>query len=110
MAGDLFLDDVREQLTDTEIELNRIRALADGVAGSISSAFRGAMMDGRSFRSLLDDIGKAFINMTLRAAFRPLETMTSGFLENLFSGLNPVVPHAKGGVIGTPTYFPLGAG
>ncbi|QYO77951.1 phage tail tape measure protein [Devosia salina] len=111
MAGDLFGEEFRDQLGDVSVELGRIGDLADSVANSVSRAFRGAVMDGKSFRSVLSDIGRAFADIALKAAFKPLGTLVGGLVENLFASTNPAVtPFAKGGVIASPSYFPLGRG
>src|SRR5690606_35989000 len=94
------------------LELERIGDLADGVARSINSAFRGALVDGKSFKSLLGDIARSFADIALKAAIRPLGNLVGGLVENLFTATNPalagVTPFAKGGVIASPRYFPLG--
>jgi len=111
MAGNLFGEDFRDELSDVSTELGRISDLADGVANAVSRAFRGAVMDGKSFRSVLADIGRAFSDIALKAAFKPLGTMIGGLVENIFTATNPTVtPFAKGGVIASPSYFPLGRG
>jgi len=111
MAGDLFGDGLRDELVDVSGELERIGALADGVARSVSNAFRGALTEGKSFRSVLGDIAKSFADIALKAAFKPLGTLVGGLVENLFTAANPAVtPFAKGGVIASPSYFPLGRG
>jgi lambda family phage tail tape measure protein len=114
MAGDLFGGDFRGELSGVSEELERIGNLADGVARSVSTAFRGALTEGKSFRSVLGDIAKAFADIALKAAFKPLGTMVGGLVENLFAATNPalggVTPFAKGGVIASPSYFPLGKG
>lgn len=114
MAGNLFGSDLRDELGDVSVELGRIGDLADGVARSISSAFRGALTDGKSFRSVLGDIAKSFADIALKAAIKPLGALVGGLVENLFAATNPalggVTPFAKGGVIASPSYFPLGSG
>ncbi|MEQ8600906.1 MAG: phage tail tape measure protein [Devosia sp.] len=111
MAGDLFGEELRDQLTDVNIELGRISDLADGVASSVSRAFRGAVTDGKSFRSVLSDIAGAFADIALKAAFKPLGTLVGGLVENIFTATNPALTEfAKGGVISAPSYFPLGQG
>lgn len=114
MAGDLFGESFRDELGDVSVELGRIGDLADGVARSVSRAFRGAVTDGKSFRSVLSDIAGAFADIALRAAFKPLGTLMGGLVENIFTATNPtlggVTPFAKGGVIASPSYFPLGRG
>ena len=114
MTADLFGSDFREELGDVSVELERIGNLADGVARSVSNAFRGALTEGKSFRSVLGDIAKAFADIALKAALKPLGNMVGGFVENLFTAANPALggikPFAKGGVIATPSYFPLSQG
>jgi len=114
MADNLFPDSFSRELGDVTLELERIEDLADGVARSISTAFRGALLDGKSFKSVLGDIARSFADIALKAAFKPLGDMVGGLVGNLFAGTNPalgtVTPFAKGGVIATPSYFPLGSG
>lgn len=114
MADDLFSDGFRDELSSVEIELGRIGALADGVARSISAGFRGALLEGKSLKSILGDIARSFADIALKAAIKPLGDMVGGLIGNLFAGTNPalgnVTPFAKGGVIATPSYFPLGTG
>lgn len=114
MADDLFPSRFQDELGDVSLELERIGDLADGVARSISTAFRGALVDGKSFKSVLGDIARSFADIALKAAIKPLGTLVGGLVENLFAGTNPAVasvtPFAKGGVIATPSYFPLGNG
>lgn len=114
MAGSLFPDTFSRELSDVSIELERIEDLADGVARSISTAFRGALLDGKSFKSVLGDIARSFADIALKAAIKPLGDMVGGLVGNLFAGTNPalgtVTPFAKGGVVATPSYFPLGSG
>lgn len=111
MAGDLFGEELRDELSDVNVELGRISDLAQGVASSVSRAFRSAVTDGKSFRSVLGDIARAFADIALKAAFKPIGTLVGGLVENIFSATNPAVtPFAKGGVIASPSYFPLGTG
>jgi phage-related minor tail protein len=112
MADDLFPDSFRDELSSVEVELGRIGNLADGVARSISAGFRGALLEGKSLKSVLGDIARSFADIALKAAIKPLGDMVGGLIGNLFAGTNPalgnVTPFAKGGVIATPSYFPLG--
>lgn len=114
MSDELFPDGFGRELDDVSLELERIGSLADGVARSLSAAFRGALVNGKSFRSLLGDIARSFADIALKAAFKPLGSLVGGLVENLFAGTNPalggVTPFAKGGVIAQPSYFPLGQG
>ncbi|AKR54739.1 Phage-related minor tail protein [Devosia sp. H5989] len=114
MADMAFPDGFRGELDGVSGELERIGSLADGVARSLTNAFRGAISDGKSLNGLLGDIARSFADIALKAAFKPLGNLVSGLIENVFAATNPVVqgvtPFAKGGVIAAPSYFPLGRG
>ena len=114
MADELFPDSFANELGDVSRELDRIGNLADGVARSISTAFRGALVDGKSFQSLLGDIARSFADIALKAAIKPLGSLVGGLVESLFTATNPalggVTPFAKGGVIASPSYFPMSTG
>jgi len=114
MADEYFPDGFRDELSDVGLELDRIGNLANGVSRSISTAFRGALVDGKSFKSLLGDIAASFSDIALKAAIKPLGNMVGGMIESVFTATNPalggVKPFAKGGVIATPSYFPMSGG
>jgi phage-related minor tail protein len=114
MADDGFPDAFSRELTDVSVELKRVSDLADGVGRSLSSALRGAVMDGRSLKSVLGEVSRAFADIALRAALKPVGMLVSGAIESLFAATNPalggVTPFAKGGVLSAPTYFPTGSG
>lgn len=101
-------------LKDVGAELDRISSLADGVGSALSRAFRGAVLEGGSLKSVLAEVAKSFADLALKAAFQPLGQAVSGALESLFTATNPalggVTAFAKGGVLASPTYFPMGSG
>jgi len=100
-------DDFRRELGDSTVELERIEDLAQGVSRSLSNAFRGAVIDGRSLNSVLSQVARSFADIALKAAFKPLGTLVGGAVESLFTSAKPF---AKGGVIAAPTFFPHGRG
>lgn len=110
----LFGEELAGELGDISVELERIGDLSDGVGRALSTAFRGAILDGGSLKSVLADVGRAFSDIALKAALKPVGTLVAGLVENLFTATNPtlqgVTPFAKGGVIASPTYFGLGQG
>ena len=114
MADDRFPDSFARELSDVNVELRRVQDLADGVGRSLTSTFRGAIVDGKSLQGVLADVGKAFADIALRAALRPVGTLISGAVESLFKATDPalggVKAFAKGGVLAAPTYFPTGGG
>lgn len=113
MADDRFSDDLSRELGDVQVELRRVSDLADSVGRSLTNAFRGAVLDGRSLKSVLGEVSRAFADIALRAALKPVGMMISGAVESLFNAANPALratPFAKGGVVAAPTYFPMARG
>lgn len=114
MADDRFPDSFSRELGDVTVELKRVGDLADGVGRSLANAFRGAVTDGKSLQGVLGEVSKAFADIAVRAALKPVGTLISGAVESLFAAANPalggVKAFAKGGVIEAPSYFPTGGG
>lgn len=97
---------------------------ANGFARAMSQAFVQSTAGGKQFDDVLKGLALRISSMALTAAFKPLAQSFAGGLNNLFSGLfgggggdnvlkaamGAIKPFAAGGVIGTPTYFPLSGG
>jgi phage-related minor tail protein len=103
---------------------------ANGFARAMTQAFAGSVTGGKQFDSVLKSLALNLSNMAVKAAFRPLTSAISGGLQQLFGGLfgssgggdaggnaaelaasmGAIKPFAAGGVVGTPTYFPLSSG
>jgi phage-related minor tail protein len=92
-------------------------------ASAMTRAFQQSVVGGKQFDDVLKSLALRLSNMAVAAAFRPIATNIASGLNNLFSGLfggggqgggggpaaasGAIKPFAAGGVIGTPTYFPL---
>lgn len=106
----------------------RTRELAVGAGAfsrAMTSAFTASVVGGKQFDDVLKSLTLRLSDLAVRLAFKPLEKGIAGGIENLLSGLmgagsgaglslaaasGAVKPFASGGVIGTPTYFPLTQG
>ena len=114
MTDDGFPNSFARELGDVNAELKRVGDLADGVGRSLTNAFRGAITDGKSLQSVLGDVSKAFADIALKAALKPVGTLISGAVESLFKAADPalggVTAFARGGVIAAPSYFPTRSG
>jgi phage-related minor tail protein len=84
---------------------------------ALSGAFAQGVIGSRSLDDVLKSLYLRLSDIALKMAFKPLETaLTAGF-AGLFGGgasvtaaRGAVKPFASGGIVGTPTYFPLRAG
>jgi lambda family phage tail tape measure protein len=118
------IDGATAQIERANDALNKSNVLAKQFGATISSAFARGIVSGRSFEDILRGLGSRLSEIALKAAFKPLETaLTQGFSAltsaatnvtasangNVFAG-GRVRPFAKGGVVASPTYFPMSSG
>jgi phage-related minor tail protein len=94
---------------------------ANGFASAMSRAFSQAATGGKQFDDVLKGLALRLSSMAVAAAFKPIASGIAGGLNQLLAGLvggsgnaanvagamGAIKPFAAGGVIGTPTYFPL---
>jgi len=99
-------------------------------ARTIAQAFTGAVASGKQFDDVLKSVALRISNMTVQAAMRPVAKDIAGGIQGIFdtllggifggrdkgaapqlaAAMGAIKPFAAGGVIGTPTYFPLSQG
>jgi phage-related minor tail protein len=97
-------------------EIANADKLAKGFGTSIASALAGASARGRDFGSVLQSLAMRLGKLALSAAFKSGGGGLGGLFGSLFSKpgdpsadvSSSVTPFAEGGVIATPTFFPLG--
>jgi phage-related minor tail protein len=103
-----------------------LTASASGFARAMTQAFSTSVTGGKQFDDVLKSLALRISDLALRLAFKPLEKSLATGISSLLSGLTGSVgnsassslaaasgaikPFAAGGVIGTPTYFPLANG
>jgi phage-related minor tail protein len=96
---------------------------ANAFAKAITSAFAQGVSGAKGFESVLKSLALQLSNLSLSMALKPLTAAIGSNLNSLFTTVNNAAgsgainlglsgggtqPFAAGGVIGTPTYFPLG--
>ena len=101
-----------------------LSASASGFARAMSQAFSASVTGGKQFDDVLKSLALRVSDLAVRLAFKPLEKSLTSGIESLLSGLTgiggaakkteaasgAIKPFAAGGVIGTPSYFPLVGG
>ncbi len=96
---------------------------ANGFASAMSRAFNQSAIGGKQFDDVLKSLALRLSNLAVTAAFKPIASGITGGLNSLFSGLfggtsgtsvaaamGAIKPFASGGIVGTPSYFPLMSG
>ena len=87
---------------------------------AMTSAFQGVVIQGKSLTDTVRTLALSLSQITLQAAFKPLEQSFGNLLQSLLSGGfgfggggaggGLPVPFAAGGVISSPIAFPLQGG
>ena len=108
-------EELREVLDDLEA-----RSRSFGTA--LTSALKGAVLDGDSLIEVLQNIAYRFSSISLDVGLKPLETSVASLVSgasNMLSGAigfshggvpGRVQAFASGGIVGQPTYFPMAGG
>lgn len=121
------IDGLSAQLESTASGTRRLESSATGFARAMTQAFKAATVDGKRFEDVIKGLALKLSDLALKLALKPLEKGLASGLEALIGSLvsgtsglslpgsaantrNELTPFADGGVIATPSYFPLGAG
>jgi phage-related minor tail protein len=123
MADDLSAsgDAANNILDGLQLRSRDLEQTAKRFSSTMSQAFTSSIAGGRDFDGVLKSLTLRLSDLALKMAFKPLERGFASAIQQLFgnlfgSGANvsaaagAVKPFAAGGVLGTPTYFPLSSG
>jgi phage-related minor tail protein len=118
--------DLAATYTDLEARQRALEVSARRFTGVMAGAFAQAIVDGRRLDDTLKAVALRLSDSLLRSALQPVQSALAGGLAQgfgrIFGGLlggvagngngggGGVRAFASGGVIGTPTYFPLSSG
>lgn len=108
MATDIFgASDTVDTLSNQMARLDTITAQ---FGKSLSKALAGGIVQGKSFEEILRGLGQRLIELSLRAAFKPLESGISSLLGGLTKGVTGLITGGIGGGSITADLFGGGAG
>jgi phage-related minor tail protein len=116
-------NDLSSQTAPLKTELTDLQGLADGFGRAMTNAFRRSVVDGKKFEDVLKSLALGLSSRALSQALAPIGqgigNALSGVLGNLFNGLGfakggvigpRVTPFAAGGVVASPSFFPMPGG
>jgi len=121
-AFDAELVRMQESMVFTGREVN---TLSRNIGQGLRSAFDGLIFDGVKLSDALKSIAQSMADSVYSIALQPIQNAVGGALasglNNLLSGLFPfaggasfsqgrVMPFARGGVVSSPTVFPMRGG
>lgn len=111
--------DVSGAVTGLTRQMRALDSVTAQFGRSLSRALASGIAQGKGFDDILKNIGQRFLEIALRAAFKPLENSLGSMFSTFFSGFGgfggfggsgPTSFFAEGGVVSTPHYFPMGRG
>ncbi|GAA3855270.1 hypothetical protein AFIC_002071 [[Pseudomonas] carboxydohydrogena] len=116
------LDETSQVADSLTLRVRDLELSANSFSRAMTNAFAISVTGGKQFDDVLKSLALRLSSLSLNLALKPVQNSIAGGIENLFSGLTgtgasastavaaasgAVKPFASGGVIGTPTYFPL---
>lgn len=110
--------DERHELQRRADEMERLRAVSERLGTSLADAFGKGAAEGGRFDRTLQGLRRSLLDFGLRMAQAPLQQLIRQGVSTLMQGAGAggslqqgvVRPFAKGGVIASPTYFPMRGG
>ncbi len=121
-AFDGELARMRDTLLFTGKEVNTLSA---GIGGGLRRAFDGLVFDGAKLSDALKSVGQTIVDTVYGIAMKPVQNALGGLIANGLNGLlggaapfangsafsqGRVMPFAQGGVVTSPTGFPMRGG
>jgi phage-related minor tail protein len=125
MADSTDLLSTSSTLDGLTLKTKDLTASAAAFSRAMTQAFSASVTGGKQFDDVLKSLGLRISDLAVRLAFKPLEKSLTSGISGLLSGLTgsaggasaslaaasgAIKPFAAGGVIGTPSYFPLANG
>jgi phage-related minor tail protein len=126
MADSTDLLSTSSTLDSLSLKTKDLSTGAAAFSRAMTQAFSASVTGGKQFDDVLKSLGLRISDLAVRLAFKPLEKSLTSGISGLLSGLTgsaggaassslaaasgAIKPFAAGGVIGTPSYFPLAGG
>lgn len=113
-----FSGSLPDTVDKTQTSTKLLGVSAGQFATAITKAFQQATTGGKQFDDVLKSLTLKLSNLAVQNAFKPIAKTLAGELQSILTGggtsdsgvINNLTPFASGGVINTPSYFPLSGG
>ena len=121
-TGDTWTVRVEADTSDFQRQIETAAGSGRQFGRAMTTAFQGVALQGKGVTDSLKTLALSLSQLTLKAAFKPMEQAVGGFIQNLIGGggLNLggglgggaglPIPFASGGVISSPIAFPMQGG
>jgi phage-related minor tail protein len=124
MSDDTDALDTSATLDTLNVKTKDLTSSANAFSRAMTQAFATSVTGGKQFDDVLKSLALRISSIAVKLAFKPVESALSSGISSLLSGLpglggsaasstslaaasGAIKPFAAGGVIGTPSYFPM---
>ena len=104
------LDQTLETANELKQVLDDLEERSRAFGAAITSALKGAVLEGDSLGEVLQSIATRFSSISLDVGLQPLENSLSTMFSGLTHSLGNATAFANGGVVSQPTAFPMAGG
>ena len=107
------IEALRLETQQLRTEMEDLNRLADSFSSRIVNAFAGAVIHGQKLSDVLRGLALSLAQTALSAALRPLSSLLGGLFANARGnviGAGRIQPFAEGGIVNSPTLFPMRGG
>ncbi len=116
------LENIAAQSEPLRAQLQDLQGLADGFGRALTNAFRRSVVDGKRLEDVLKSLALGLSSRALSQALAPIGQGIGNLLASVLGGLvgrgfakggvigTRMTPFAAGGVIATPSFFPMQGG
>jgi phage-related minor tail protein len=113
------LENIAAQSEPLRAQLTDLQGLADGFGRALTNAFRRSVVDGKRLEDVLKSLALGLSSRALSQALAPIGQGIGNLLASVLGGLvgrgfakggvigTRATPFAAGGVIATPSFFPM---
>ena len=101
-------------------ELSSLEQQAEQFGTAMTNALKSSIIDGKSLSQVLNSLALSLSNTALNSALTPIENVLSNMFRSVLSNSTllsnastlptNLIPFANGGVVSTPTLFPMTGG
>lgn len=111
------IDNLSLRAAELRSEMADLSRLADRFGNTMVNAFAGAIIHGRKLSDVMKGLVLSLSQQALSAALKPLGNLAGGLFGQLFANAKgnvisggKVTPFASGGIVNSPTLFPMRGG
>lgn len=101
------LDHALDTANQLKIVLDDLESRSRSFGSALTSALKGAVLDGDSLSEVLQGIATRFSSIALDSGLMPLQNSLTSMFSGLTSSLSSSIAFANGGVVNAPTAFPM---